>query len=307
MRFGGQNPGIFSSLITLLILLLALLGAFLFGRGQSHRGLQTLFEETLKKGQLVSDMQTKLLASVEAEKSAVMADTDEGSEAFAAETRRLSAAVEANRRELGRLIEMGKRSVEVARFQDFSNCWEKYQVVDREILDLAVQNTNLKALKLSFIPASTALDRMQAALDRLVDDSAASAEAAIIAPAVYRTLAAALKLHALESRHIAEARNEEMDRIEVEMQTLDRQVSHGLHSLTALTGQAAQAAVDEAQAAYADFQKVHAEVVTLSRQNSNVRSFAISLGQKRKVTAECQDLLHALQESIRSERRMPTR
>ena len=38
--------------------------------------------------------------------------------------------------------------------------------------------------------------------------------------------------------------------------------------------------------------------MTLSRNNSNIRSFALSLGQKRKMTAECQDMLNALRETV---------
>jgi hypothetical protein len=53
-----------------------------------------------------------------------------------------------------------------------------------------------------------------------------------------------------------------------------------------------------AWASYQDFQKIHAEIVDLSRQNSNIRSAALSLGQKRKTTAQCQDLLAALQEKV---------
>ena len=53
-----------------------------------------------------------------------------------------------------------------------------------------------------------------------------------------------------------------------------------------------------AWASYKDFQKINAAIVDLSRQNSNVRSFALSLGQKRKTTAQCQDVLAALQETV---------
>ena len=56
---------------------------------------------------------------------------------------------------------------------------------------------------------------------------------------------------------------------------------------------------ETARAAYADFQRAHAEVLALSRRNSNVRSLAISLGQKRKVMAQCQEHLNALREAVR--------
>ena len=33
-------------------------------------------------------------------------------------------------------------------------------------------------------------------------------------------------------------------------------------------------------------------------QNSNIRSYALSLGQQRKTTAQCQDVLTTLQETV---------
>jgi hypothetical protein len=46
------------------------------------------------------------------------------------------------------------------------------------------------------------------------------------------------------------------------------------------------------------FTAVNAEIVTLSRRNSNVRSLALSLGRKRTVTAECDDLLQQLEDTL---------
>ena len=53
-----------------------------------------------------------------------------------------------------------------------------------------------------------------------------------------------------------------------------------------------------AAAALVRFKATTAEIVTLSRRNSNVRSLALSLGRKRTVTAECDDALHALEETL---------
>jgi hypothetical protein len=47
-----------------------------------------------------------------------------------------------------------------------------------------------------------------------------------------------------------------------------------------------------------DFQHINADIVALSRQNSNIRSYALSLGQQRKTTAQCQDVLTTLQETV---------
>jgi hypothetical protein len=43
---------------------------------------------------------------------------------------------------------------------------------------------------------------------------------------------------------------------------------------------------------------VTAEVIKLSRQNSNIKSLELSLGKKRKLTAQCDEILAALQETV---------
>jgi hypothetical protein len=89
-----------------------------------------------------------------------------------------------------------------------------------------------------------------------------------------------------------------MDEIEAVMNSLDAQVTAALHSLQALVDEPGQPFLKAAWAAYKDFQKINADIVDLSRQNSNIRSYALSLGQKRKTTAQCQDSLAVLQESV---------
>jgi hypothetical protein len=122
-----------------------------------------------------------------------------------------------------------------------------------------------------------------------------------------QALVAAFKIHRLQGRHIVEASDEEMSRIEAEMKTLDRQVIDGLNALSSLGGETQKATVDEAQAAYAEFEHIGEKILELSRRNSDVQSFAVSLGEKRKATAMCRDRLNALQESIQSYRFTATR
>ena len=53
-----------------------------------------------------------------------------------------------------------------------------------------------------------------------------------------------------------------------------------------------------ASAAFERFKMVNAEIMRLSRRNSNVRSLALSMGRKRTVTAQCDDQLRALDEAL---------
>jgi hypothetical protein len=89
-----------------------------------------------------------------------------------------------------------------------------------------------------------------------------------------------------------------MNEMEATMKSLDAQVTAALQSLHALVDEPGTPSLDAAWTAYQDFQNIHAEIVALSRQNSNIRSSALTLGQKRKTTAQCQDMLAALQEMV---------
>jgi hypothetical protein len=56
----------------------------------------------------------------------------------------------------------------------------------------------------------------------------------------------------------------------------------------------------QAKTAFSEFMEVTAEVIKLSRQNSNIKSLELSLGKKRKVTAQCDEILVAFQEAVQS-------
>ena len=57
-------------------------------------------------------------------------------------------------------------------------------------------------------------------------------------------------------------------------------------------------ASDAAAAAFDRFITVHAEIITLSRRNSNVRSLALTLGNKQKATIECETGLQAIEAAL---------
>ncbi|QDT74768.1 MCP four helix bundle domain-containing protein [Lacipirellula limnantheis] len=297
-----------TSLVAFFAVLALLVGAYFFGVNQSSRGILSTLKEQDAKEHLVAAMLVNLQAASEAEKSAVMAETDEASQTNAAEAQQKSAAVEADRRELSGLIEgNGQAEDEQQLLNEFNTAWAAYQDLDREILALAVENTNLKAVKLSLGPAAEALARFDAALQQLAATAGATPDGAQAAQAAFQAVVAAHNIHTLQGPHIAESSDAEMDRIEGEMTELDKQVSASLETLANLPGAEQQAELAQAQAAYQEFQKVQTQILELSRRNSNVRSLTLSLGKKRLATASCTETLTALQKSIRNEKSPATR
>jgi hypothetical protein len=278
-----------------LVLLLSFLVVFLV-RHEDTNWPQSAFERSVKQLQIIQAMSRDLLASAEAEKSAVMAETDEASQTFAEQSIQASHNVEKARRELEHLLGGNRQDTHL--FHEFSRCWDKLQEIDREVLSLAVQNTNLKAFRLSFVPAAEAMRSMEEALNHLMDVVASSPDAGKITRLAAKAVIGALNIYTLQAPHIAESTVPRMDEIEAVMQRLDTQVTNALQSLQALADESGQPLLAAAWASYKDFQNINAEIVDLSRQNSNIRSYALSLGQKRKTTAQCQDVLAALQETV---------
>jgi hypothetical protein len=268
----------------------------------SRPKFEEVYRDALRKNELVSTMRINLHASVEAEKSAVLAETDDESRHFADQAVTSSAAVEQAREEIAQLIEAEKLPKEMDLLREFNGCWDRFEEIDRALLPLAVQNTNLKALSLSFGPASDAIKRMESALTGLIDSSSSSAEASRIVRVSFEALTAAVKIQANEAPHIAEVSDAKMDEIEAAMNKDDLVVDNCLNTLAELVGAAGKPSLDAARAAYADFEKINSEVIRLSRENSNVRSLALSLGQKRRVTAQCEEILSALHDAVQTTR-----
>src|SRR5690349_15845018 len=125
MRTLHANRGITSSQVgvaIVLVLLLSFIVTFLL-RHEDANWFQSAFERSVKKLQLIQAMSRDLLASAEAEKSAVMADTDEASQAFAEQSIQASQNVEKTRHELEHLL--AGQPQEAQLFREFSQCWEK--------------------------------------------------------------------------------------------------------------------------------------------------------------------------------------
>jgi hypothetical protein len=250
---------------------------------------------------LVGRLELALARGSEAEKSAVLAITDEDSQAFADQARAATADVDRDRQELGRLLEAGGTQGERDLLARFSEAFGDLRCVDDEVLRLAVKNTNLKASALSFGPAAEALAELDGALARAAAKTAASPDALLALRLTSDARIAVLRIQALLAPHIAEESDARMDRMEASMleeETRARRALAGLGALSRLGGDSDLAAASSALARYVD---IKARIVALSRDNTNVRSLALSLNQKRRSLALCLDALGALKQAILEE------
>jgi hypothetical protein len=109
--------------------------------------------------------------AADATNRAVLADTDHASAEFAHESRAHTAAVEHELQDLEAMLRQLRYSDEVALLGEFRQAFERSRALDAEILGLAVENTNLKAQRLSFGAAAEAADAFCRALKELPGDT----------------------------------------------------------------------------------------------------------------------------------------
>jgi Four helix bundle sensory module for signal transduction len=262
--------------------------------------LEDTYKNIVKKREVLSQMRINLLKSVEMEKNAVMAETDEESQVFADQSLAASAAVEQDQKQLNSLIDAAPMQDERNLVIEFNNCWTELRKLDQVILKLAVQNTNLKAASLSREKGAEAMRRFEHALEDVMRPYLGAQNEGRVARLLCHAMTSALKIYNLHSFHIAEESDEKMDQIEMQMKAEENEASKSLDELTGIVGEKSRQALLQAKTDFTEFMEVTAKVIKLSRQNSNVKSLELSLGRKRKVAAQCDEILVAFQEAIQN-------
>jgi hypothetical protein len=252
------------------------------------------------KVDLVTGMRASLAAASEAEKSALLASSDEDSKVYADAARAATMDVERRRAELSALLK-DSNTEERDLLEQFSKAFADFRRVDDELLTLAVKNSNVKATRLAFGPAATAVREMDGALSRVVEKSAGWPNAAAVARLALGTQSAALRIETLLAPHIAEETDAKMDELEAAMAKEDETVRAALVELSKVPELEGDVDVAAASTAYARFGEVRADILKLSRENTNVRSAAISLREKRSIMTLCEAALAALEQALLDE------
>lgn len=245
--------------------------------------------QSAKEKHIAAIRQT-LLSSVEAEKSAVLATTDAESQAFADESRKQAREIQAQMEELRRQIDEDGRPVELTAMQEVDRTWTELKSIDERLLPLAVANSNLKASRLAAAEGAATVDRLVALLT--------AAQAEVTDPDSLRALAqasiAALKIQALLAIHIPSSDDGEMSRLEQQIGELQGQVDRALAKVASLPELAG------APQLWSEDRRLTAEILRLSRQNTNVISFDVSVHEKRHATRDCLAALDKLQAAVES-------
>ena len=255
--------------------------------------VMTRFEDSRR---LAAELRVQFSQAAAASNHAVMADTDEGSIAAAHEAEQATKAAASSSAELARLLDGLSYAKEAELLREFGVRFSRYQELDRRVLALAVENTNLKAQALSFGPASQAALGFRDSLARIAATSTTK-DRCRVDGLVAEALRAVREIQVLHAPHIAEHDEAAMTRMEKEMSELDVQARDNLNSLSALTPGSAPA-MAEALAKLDQLKAITAQIIDLSRRNTNVLALDLALRKKPELAAACDDQIRALQDAL---------
>jgi hypothetical protein len=251
--------------------------------------------ELVEARRLAAELHVQFTQAVDASNRAVMADKDDVSASAAGEARRARDVVERDMQKLRPMVEsLGYRD-DLKHLEEFNASFDEYRRLDDEILSLAIESTNLKAQRLSFGAARDAAAAFGTAVNAAIQGNPSKDQCKVDAIAA-KAGTAVLEIQVLQAPHIAEPEDAVMTRLESEMDASASAAKKALDELRAALGPSPQLAA--AGDALTRFLSVHAEIVKLSRRNSNVRSLALSLGRKRTVTATCETRLQAFETAL---------
>jgi hypothetical protein len=246
---------------------------------------------------IAADLHLQFTKAADAANRAVLTDADEDSATAAREAQDAVQAIEVDLKELRPVLESLGYAEELRYLDAFTERFNEYRTLDGEILPLAVENSHLKAQRLSFGPAREAADAIRAAVEAAARSSTSNESCSANALAA-RAGAALFEIQVLHAPHIAEAEDAAMTRMEQRMTALETTAQKALDELKGRLGTNAGPQLAAAAASLERFKDVNRQIVALSRRNSEVRSLALSLGRKRMVTAVADDQLRALEGAL---------
>ena len=253
-------------------------------------------EQLSQARHLAADLHVQFTKAADASNRAVMADTDEASVAFAREAGQAKEAAQKDSAALKPLLQTLGYSDETRLLEEFDQRFATYRTLDGTILELAVENTNLKAQRLSYGPAQQEADAFRDALDSVAPADAAQAWR--VKAHVAAAVASVREIQALQAPHIADFDDAAMTRLEQRMATAEAAARGAIESLRSVVPPGSRAKIADATAALDRFMGVNAQIMALSRRNTNVRSLVLSLNQKAPLVSACEESLRALRESL---------
>lgn len=266
--------------------------------------VQRLVDHTLLKQGTLGTLQVTLLSSIRAQKNSILAPDDASSKEFADLSRSAfgeTLTLLTRLRELSAGEQVERQS---AAIDKLGRDLDAYQKINKETLDLSVQNTNVKARQLASTELRRQVDALNSRLRAWAGQVSAKTDpqAGDVArlQAVLDTAMNVLELQPVALAHIEATGDDVMETYEERLSALQDQAQQSLP--LASGGDAGNQA--DARSQLAEIRSTLKRITQLSRQNTNNESATKSLVDGRVVGDECVKTIADIDELLAAEARL---
>jgi methyl-accepting chemotaxis protein len=249
--------------------------------------IQDLVTRTLPKKRLLGELYVKILAGTRAQKNSILAPDDERSKEYATESRADFVDAKSLRDQLKEHIVHDRVGNQSTALDALGNAVDAYQKINTEILDLAVQNSNLKARALLAGDIQRQTDALAARFDAWSEQLTSNPNPTSDDMTRLKTIGAIhqmlLEQYPIAIKHIRSSSEEEMGALERSLTEMHDKIQQGL--AVASGGDSANQV--EARATLSDLKASLAKLFQLSRLDTNNRSTTMSLTASKAAGDEC--------------------
>jgi methyl-accepting chemotaxis protein len=249
--------------------------------------MRRLVDRSILKRAVLADLHTKLLASNRAQKNAVISPDDDQSKELASNSRSFMTDVRSALERLKGLSAADGVEGQSAAVEAIGKAVDGYAKVNTDTIDLAVQNTNVKAKRLLKGDLQRQTNILAALLRKWVarvaskpNPGAADVSGLKTLDDVYATL---FGMYPVLVSHIESSSKEEKAAEEKKLAELQGQLQAGLAAV--FEGDAAGQV--EGRAALAEIRSLQASILKLSDTDSTNRCAMLSLGEAKTAMDEC--------------------
>lgn len=249
--------------------------------------VQRLVDRTMQKGYLLSDMQSNFLASIRGQKNSILASDDEQSRQNAVSSREFMAAARAALDKLKEMVNADHTEGQSAAIDSLAKAFDIVENLNNETLELAVQNSNIKARALLGGEIQRQIDTLAARFQSWAEQvtSKPTLEPADVArlKVTYEMLRSVLELPGNAIKHIETSSEEDMSMLERKIAESQELILRGL---TVASGADAASQFDT-RSILTDMKPQFTKLFQLSRQDTNNRSTTLSLTTSKLAGDEC--------------------
>ena len=284
-------------------LLVATAAVALFGLTALQRvnsAVEDMVDSTAKGLISATRARNQMLRSVLAERGSAMEDSDKESLALAEKAREFNTKTEKFLNELDTALELSKNPSERRMFEDFKRNWTEMVKTQKKVLELAVQNTNAKAMTLLAGPLGDQLNRIRSLMANLTLSTQKTLSAwdgkepekvrrdINRLRLAYTATGYLDKLRIALNEHIDSLGTNQMNKLDGQIEEYLTGLENGLRELGESLTESERGEWRDAQALFQEIRKQSAEIQRLSRLNtSNLsRDLSFTTGADQMETAD---------------------